>query len=93
MGNQCSKQTRVPHTRKFQVMVREFVRGKRSKRERVTARQVLDLFVENKMVEVPTDVEGRMEKVAFQSAYRSTRRWLEANRYRRVKWTGNLVMK
>jgi hypothetical protein len=45
-------------------------------RQRVTARQVLDFFVEKKYVIVPLDERGRYEQVAFDSAYRSVRRWL-----------------
>jgi hypothetical protein len=61
-------------------------------RQRVTAHQVLDFFVENKYVLVPLDERGRYEQVAFDSAYRAVRRWLaEFGGYKRGKRKGKLV--
>jgi hypothetical protein len=57
--------------------VREFVRACRKNKSRVTARQVLEYFLEQKhLVVVPLDAQGRFEKVPFKSAYRVMQRWL-----------------
>lgn len=92
-GNDSEKDTRIPNTKTVVIAVREFVREKRSKQERVTARQVLDFFVHKNWIVVPRDNDGIYEKKAFASAYRSVRRWLERNEYRRGKRTGKIVMK
>ena len=52
-GNTDSKNTRIPRTRALQIAVRTWVREKRSRKERVTARQVLDYFVEHRHLLVP----------------------------------------
>jgi hypothetical protein len=52
-GNQENQETRIPRTKAMQVAVRDFVRSRRMNRQRVTARQVLDFFVEKKYVIVP----------------------------------------
>jgi hypothetical protein len=70
-GNAGQRDTRIPRTKAMQIKVRDFVRSRRMNRERVTARQVLDFFVENQYVIIPLD-----KRVAFDSAYRSVSRWL-----------------
>jgi hypothetical protein len=75
-GNQENRETRIPRTKAMQVAVQDFVRCRRMNRQQVTARQVLDFFVEKKYdIVVPLDERGRYEKVAFDSAYRAVRRW------------------
>lgn len=92
-GNRSAKETRIPDTRAVQIRVREFVRGKRAKRERVTARQVLDFLAVADLIVVETNEEGVMDPKAFQAAIRSVQRWLQKNSYNRGRRTGNLVMK
>jgi very-short-patch-repair endonuclease len=75
-GGNAARETRIPRRKAMQITVRDFVRSRRMNRQRVTARQVLDFFVENKYVIVPLDKRGRYEQVAFDSAYRAVRRWL-----------------
>jgi hypothetical protein len=80
-GGNAARETRIPRTKAMQI------RSRRMNWQRVTARQVLDFFVENQYVIVPLD-----ERVAFDSAYRSVRRWLsEFGGYKRGKRKGNLV--
>ncbi|KAG7354037.1 hypothetical protein IV203_003393 [Nitzschia inconspicua] len=57
-GNKSAKETRIPDTFGVQIRFREFIRGKRAKRERVTARQVLDYLVSANIISVET---GGME--------------------------------
>lgn len=76
-GNRSAKETRIPDTKAVQIRVREFARGKRAKRERVTARQVLDFLVGEGLISVETNEEGVMVPKAFATAYRSVRRWLQ----------------
>jgi hypothetical protein len=65
---------------------RNFVRTCRMSRSRVTARQVLEYFLEQKHLVVPLDAQGRFEKLHFQSVYRATQRWLsEFGGYKRGK--------
>jgi hypothetical protein len=60
--------------------------------QRVTARQVLDFFVEQKHLIIPRDPLGRYEKLPFNTAYRVVRKWLtEFGGYERGKPRGNLV--
>jgi very-short-patch-repair endonuclease len=70
-GGNAARETRIPRTKAMQIKVRDFVRSQRMNRQRVTACQVLDFFVENQYLIVPLD-----ERVAFDSAYRAVRRWL-----------------
>ncbi|KAG7373531.1 DDE superfamily endonuclease [Nitzschia inconspicua] len=92
-GNKSAKETRIPDTLGVQILVREFIRGKCAKRERVTARQVLDYLVSVNIISVETGEDGVMIPKAFATAYRSVQRWLKKNFYNRCRRTGNLVMK
>lgn len=76
-GNRLAKDTRIPRTEQLRIEVRDYVRSRRQKRERVTGRQVLDYLVEKKYVDIATNSEGVYEKKAFETAYRNTRRWLQ----------------
>ena len=85
-GNTKAKETRIPRTERLRIEVRNFVRTRRMSRSRVTARQVLEYFLEQKHLVVPLDAQGRFEKLHFQSAYRATQRWLsEFGGYKRGK--------
>jgi transposase len=75
-GNTMAKDTRIPRTERLRLDVRDFVRARRKDKSRVTARQVLEYFLEKKHLVIPLDAQGRFEKVPFKSAYRATRRWL-----------------
>ena len=92
-GNFDNKLTRIPQTQAIVVSVREFVRCRRAKRERTTAKQVLEFCLEKEYINVVKDDNGVYEKKAYDTAYRSMRRWLERNGYRRGKRSGNIVMK
>lgn len=94
-GNFDRKQTRIPQTRSVVISVREYVRNRRSTRKRTTAKQVLEHCIEQGYIHVPKDKDDEevYDKKAFDSAYRSMRRWLERNEYRRGRRTGNIVMK
>ena len=78
-GNRSSKDTRIPDTKAVQIRIRDFVRGKRAKRERVTARQVLDFLAGEGLIAVEKNAEGVMDPKAFATAYRNVRRWLQKN--------------
>jgi hypothetical protein len=61
-------------------------------KQRVTARQVLDFFVEKKYLVIATNEGRRYQTQAFDSAYRSVQQWLsEFGGYERGKEVGNLV--
>jgi transposase len=92
-GNFNKKTTRIPQTLSTLVAVREFVRDKRSRREHVTGRQVLDFLIEKEIVKVPRDNCGFFETKAFASAQRATNRWLQKNGYRRGKRSDNIRLK
>ncbi|KAG7345093.1 hypothetical protein IV203_032624 [Nitzschia inconspicua] len=64
-GNKSAKETRIPDTLGVQILVREFIRGKRAKRERVTARQVLDYLVSVNIISVETGEDEVMIPKAF----------------------------
>ncbi|KAG7374568.1 hypothetical protein IV203_013663 [Nitzschia inconspicua] len=59
-GNKSAKETRIPDTFGVQIRFREFIRGKRAKRERVTATQVLDYLVSANIISVETGGGGVM---------------------------------
>jgi hypothetical protein len=90
-GNATPKARRVPITKATQIAVREFVRHKQHRRERVTARQVLDFFIEKKYLNIILGDDGKFDPKAFNTAYRNVRAWLEACNYRRGKRHGNIV--
>jgi hypothetical protein len=85
-GRGGTRATRVPQTLKVVTTVREFVQDKRSRREHVTGRQVLDFLIEKKIVKVPKDDCGFFDKKDFAAA----RRWLKKNGYRRGKRSDNI---
>lgn len=59
-GNRAEKETRIPSTKAVQVSVREFVRSRRAKRQRVTGRQVLNFLLAEGIILLATDEEGNM---------------------------------
>jgi hypothetical protein len=91
-GNSGAKVPRIPRTIALQISVRDFVRSRRMNWQRVTARQVLDFFVQQKNLIIPVDETGRYQLLPFKSAYRGVQRWLsEFGGYERGKPKGNLV--
>jgi transposase len=92
-GNRQKKGTRIPETNKVEIQVRDFVRGERKMRRRVTARQVLDYFMRERLLFIPSDEHGVFMKTPFETALRQVRRWVERRGYQRGKRTGNLVPK
>ena len=75
-GNRRQKITRIPRTRELQVRVREFVRSCRGRRERVTARQIVDFLAAEGILHIPEGLDGKWEKKQFEAAYRNTRRFV-----------------
>jgi transposase len=92
-GNGRKKASRIPQTVEVLSGVREFVRDKRSRREHVTGRQVLDFLIAEEIVHVPKDDFGFYEKKALATAKRATNRWLKKNGYRRGKRSDNIRLK
>lgn len=92
-GNTKSKQTRIPRTVECILQTQKFVRDMRAKRQRVTARQVLDFLIANEVLMVPVAANGTYQARAFATAYRATRRFVESLGYERGRRTGNLVPK
>jgi transposase len=90
-GNRDRRQTRIPRTKTVQIMIREFVRGKRINRERVTAKEVLGKLVDEGILHIPHNEDGTFEEKAFESAYRNVRSWLQSCGYQRGKRTGNII--
>ncbi|KAG7355775.1 hypothetical protein IV203_000461 [Nitzschia inconspicua] len=80
-GNRSVKETRIPDTLAVQILVRDFIRGKRAKRERVTARQVLDHLVSVNIISVETGEDGVMIPKAFANKEHLQRRSVQ-------KWQG-----
>ena len=75
------------------VVASEFVREKHRKRDRVTARQVLDFLLEKKRIEVEQGEEGKCEKKQHGTAHRNVRHHLESQDCHRGKRAGNIAMK
>ena len=94
-GNFSKKETRIPQTRAVVIGIREFVRERRVKRKRTTAKQVLEYCIEQGFVKVNKDSDDAelFDKKSYETAYRSMRRWLERNEYKRGRRTGNLALK
>ena len=94
-GNFSRKETRIPQTRAVVIGIREYVRGRRATRKRTTAKQVLEYCIQQGFVQVKRDNDDAdaYDKTAYETAYRSMRRWLERNEYKRGRRTGNLAMK
>jgi transposase len=92
-GNTRPKQTRIPMTKGVQVAVRNFVRGYRLQRKRVTGRQVLDFLVEKGFLVIQHEHTGGYEKESFRTAYRNVRLWMSYNGYKRGKRKGSIRFK
>jgi transposase len=92
-GNRLKKATRIPQSVEVVSAVREFVRDKRSRREHVTGRQVLDFLIEKEIIKVPKDDCGFFDKKSFATAKRLTNKWLQKNGYRRGKRSDNIRLK
>jgi hypothetical protein len=61
-GNSSPKESPIAHSKAMQIKVQDFVRGHWMNRKHVTARQVLDFFVEQKHLFIPVDGDGRYQK-------------------------------
>ena len=94
-GNFDSKVTCIPQTQSVVIAIREFVRIRRAKRQRTTAKQILEFCIREGFISVPKDTDDpeAYEKKSFDTAYRSMRRWVERNGFKRGKRTGNIVLK
>jgi very-short-patch-repair endonuclease len=91
-GNSNAKETCILQMIALQILVRDFVCTCQMNRQRVTGRQVLDFFVEQKHLFIPVDRTGHYQQLPFKSAYRGVQRWLkEFGGYERGKRKGNLV--
>lgn len=77
------RQERVRCTERNIVMVRHFVREKRSKKKKVTAVQVTEHLLEEGVLEVPKDEYDVYMKKEMHAAVRAVRRFLVKNGYRR----------
>ena len=80
----------------MQVTVQNFIRSKRILRERVTARQVLEHFIEENIIEVEREDKkkgGQYVKKSYDTAYCNVRRYLRKNGYKRGYKRGGLRMK
>ena len=88
-GNFTPKETRIPSTCDMQYRVRDFVRQQRKQRKRVTAKQVLEMLLDDGVLVVPKDGNGHYMKTEYASAYRNTRVWLSRNGYQRGRRKGN----
>jgi len=90
-GNTQAKETRIPRTPAVSVAVREFIDKEWKKQKRVTARQLLDFFVESGILHIPTNQHtGLYQKKDFQAASRNVRRYVEDGGYLR-RWGNNLT--
>jgi transposase len=84
-GNSNKKWSIIAKTKTNQVKLREFVRKRRMNRERVTARQVVDYFVSERLLHIPTEDNGKYKTKEFKAAYRCTRRFVARMKYKRGK--------
>ena len=80
-GNTSAKDTRIQRTKATQIKVRDFVRSKRMKKERVTARQILDFLVQEKLLFIQQDAMGQYMKKDFDSACRNVCRYMKSLGY------------
>ena len=92
-GNTGKRDTRIPQTEKTKLLVREFVRRERAERRRVTAVQVMEYLVDEKILFIRPSPHGGYDKADYKAAHRATQRWLVSNDYRRGKRSGNVVLK
>jgi hypothetical protein len=79
--NPLAKLKKIAHTKKNIIILREFVRARRMRRERTTARQVVDFFVKEGLLEIPVDAQGKYCRKALESANRGVRRVIERLKY------------
>ncbi len=86
------KETRIPRTNALPIDVRNFVRSRRLRKERVTCRQVFDFFVQNNHLAISTNETGQFICKDFGPAYRGVRRWVkEFAGYNKGKRNGDLA--
>ena len=83
-GNVFRKETRIPNTKKVVVEVRDHVQRCRGSRQRVTARQVLDVLHQQGCITVAKNGEEH-EKTALCTAHRNVWRFLQKNQCKRGK--------
>jgi len=90
-GNTSDKPTRIPRTKKVEILIRDFVREKRKYRERVTAVQVMDFLTETKVNGKSLLVVDRDDIKSYNAAIRGVQRLLLRLGYQRGKRTGNII--
>ena len=61
-GNTGAKDSRIPQTKKTQILVRDFVRRERAERRRVTAVQVMEFLVDEKILFIRPSQHGGHDK-------------------------------
>lgn len=76
-GNRKPKATRVPHTKAVTLAVRNFIRGERLSKRRVTSKNVMDSLVSAGLLSVPDSSKGHS------SALRAVQRFLKRHGFRR----------
>lgn len=84
-GNRQAKVTRVPNTREMYVKVRNFVREERMNHKRVTAAQVMEFLIEDKVLDVEVGQGNIIPPKPYNAAIKATRRFLSRNGFLRHK--------
>jgi hypothetical protein len=90
-GNRCAKESRIPQTKAMTISIMEFVRERRTKRERTTAKQVMEYLVAQEVLHIPKDSDGLYSKKEYNSTYRNVRRFMAKLGYTQGRHTGNIV--
>lgn len=93
VGNTKARPVRIPNTLECHVLVREFIRGRRILRQRVTTSQVLDFFVEKEILEVQEDEPGIMNRTALRTALRCVQRYVNRRGFARGRKTGTISVR
>jgi transposase len=90
-GNSNAKEMRIAGTQRTINLVRDFVRGMRSKRERVTGEEVTHHLIAESLLDVEKEDEETFDRKALDSARRAVRRFLIQHGYKRGKKKGAIV--
>ena len=92
-GNRAAKATTIPQTEGVKILVRNFVRGLRQNKQRVTARQLVEYLESQGIINIEKEDDNTYKQKEFAAAYRCTRRWLKRNHYQRGRRSNQIVQK
>ena len=89
-GNTVTHAIRIPDLQCIHIIVRDFVRSKRSKFEHVTGVDILNLLETKHFINIDRNDNNLIPKKSFNTALRAVERWLSRHGFKRGARSGKI---